>query len=122
MDLIEVMQQNTFVVVGDTINEEKYAYKIKTELIRNGYNTFGVWKEYESLDGIEEEIDIIDLCINPKWGLKYIQECNKKYKCIVIQPGAESQELIQYLTEMKIPFIEGCLLVGLRLYAKKRNG
>ena len=29
MDLREVMKYNTFVVVGDTLNKEKYAYKIK---------------------------------------------------------------------------------------------
>jgi len=119
MDLMEGMQQKVFVVVGDTLDEEKYAYKIKTQLNHNGYTVYGVWKEYESIDEIDEEIDIIDLCINPKWGLKYIKECTKKIKCIVIQPGAESPEILQYLKENKIPFLEGCLLVGLSLYAKE---
>lgn len=119
MDLKDVMQQNSFVVIGNTVNPEKYAYKIKEELISKGYAAYGVWKEYLSIDEIEEEIDIIDLCINPKWGLKYIKECNKKHKCIVIQPGAGSEELIQYLKEQKLPYIEGCLLVALKLYAKK---
>ena len=29
MDLKEIMQENVFAVVGDTINEEKYAYNTK---------------------------------------------------------------------------------------------
>ena len=29
MDLEQIMQMNTFAVVGDTLNPEKYAYKIK---------------------------------------------------------------------------------------------
>mgnify|MGYP003324436578 CR=1 FL=1 len=34
MTLENVMKLNNFVVVGNTINEEKYAYKIKEELIK----------------------------------------------------------------------------------------
>ena len=29
MDLEQIMQMNTFAVVGDTLNQEKYAYNIK---------------------------------------------------------------------------------------------
>ncbi|WP_312651101.1 hypothetical protein [Aminipila sp.] len=32
MDLKETMKQKTFVIVGDTLNEEKYAYKIKERM------------------------------------------------------------------------------------------
>ena len=48
-----------------------------------------------------------------------IKKCRKSFKCIVIQPGAESEELISYLNEKNLPYIQGCLLVGLRLYAKE---
>lgn len=120
MDMKEIMQQDVFVVVGDTIKEEKYAYKIKNELIQNGYTAFGVGKEKASINEVEDEIDIIDLCINPIRGLQLIKECNKKFKFIVIQPGAESQELFDYLNENKIPYMEGCLLVGLSLYSKSK--
>ena len=119
MNLEEIMQQNTFVVVGNTLNEEKYAYKIKNSLLENGYNVYSVGKELNSLNEIEEEIDIIDLCINAVKGLELIKDCKKKYKCIVIQPGAESPELLKYLEKEKLPYIEGCLLVGLSLYRKK---
>lgn len=36
MDLQEIMQQHTFAVLGDTLNEEKYAYKIKHALLEKG--------------------------------------------------------------------------------------
>lgn len=121
MDIKEVMQQEVFVVVGDTIKEEKYACKIKNQLIENGYKVYGVGKEKASINDVEDEIDIIDLCINPVRGLQLIKECNKKFKFIVIQPGAESQEIFDYLNQNNIPYMEGCLLVGLSLYSKKRN-
>ena len=118
MDLREIMKQKTFAVVGDTINEKKYACKIKKGLIEHGYCAYGVGKELKSINDIEENIDIIDLCINSVKGLDLIKECKKKSKCVVIQPGAESKELIDYMKQNGIEYIEGCLLVGLSLYSK----
>ena len=45
MELKEIMNQKSFAVVGDTLNEEKYAYKIKTQLIAKGYKVSSVGKE-----------------------------------------------------------------------------
>lgn len=86
MDLKEVMQNQVFAVVGDTLNEEKYAYKIK------------------------------DLCIHPAKGLALLKACEKSFKCIVIQPGAGDEALLSYLERTHQPFIEACVLVGLKLY------
>ncbi|MCI6153060.1 MAG: CoA-binding protein [Fusobacterium perfoetens] len=118
MDLEEIMKEKTFVIVGDTLNEQKYACIIKNKMISNGYNVYAVGKELKSLNDVPEEIDIIDLCINSKDGLRLIKECNKTFKSIVIQPGASDEELLKYLKEKKYPYIDGCLLVGLSLYKK----
>ncbi len=118
MDLKEIMKQKVFVVVGNTIDENKYAYKIKHSLIDKGYKVYCVGKELKSINDIDEKIDIIDLCINSFKGLELIKENKKKFKSIVIQPGAESDELKNYLKENDLPFIEGCVLVGLSLYKK----
>lgn len=118
MTLKEIMSYNTFVVVGDTIRDGKYAKDIKEKLINNGYNVYSVHKELKSINEIDEEIDIIDLCINANLGLNYLKECNKKYKCVLIQPGAESEELLSYLKDNGIDYLEGCALVGLSLYKK----
>lgn len=118
MDLEKVMKEKNFAIVGDTLNEKKYACIIKNKMIDKGYNVFSVGKELKSLNDISEEIDIIDLCINSKDGLRLMKECTKSFKGIIIQPGAESDELISYLKENNYPFMEGCLLVGLALYKK----
>lgn len=114
------MQQHVFAVVGDTLNEEKYAYKIKHGLLEHGYCVYPVGKELTSLNEIPGEIDIIDLCIHPVKGLALMKECKRNFQCIVIQPGAESEELLTYLNEQNLPYIEGCVLVGLSLYAKDK--
>lgn len=118
MDLEKTMKEKSFAVVGDTLNEKKYACIIKNKLLDNNYKVFSVGKELKSLNDINDDIDIIVLCINSKEGLRLMKECKKSFKNIVIQPGAESEELIDYLKEKDYPFINGCILVGLSLYKK----
>lgn len=118
MDLKEIMSYKNFVVVGNTITDGKTAKEIKEKLLLNGYNVYSVYKELNSINDIKEDIDIIDLCINPTLGINYIKECKKEFKCVLIQPGAESEELIKYLKENNILYKEGCALVGLSLYKK----
>jgi predicted CoA-binding protein len=121
MDLKDIMQFNSFVVVGNTLDEDKYAYKIKNELIKNGYKAFGVYKEYKSIDEINEDIDVIDLCINPIKGLFYLENTKKKYKAILAQPGAESSDIKNFAKKHNIEYLEACALVGLKLYKKKEK-
>lgn len=116
MDLQQTMEQKSFVVVGDTLNQEKFACKIKEAMTKAGYQVQCVGKKLDSLNDVQGEVDVIDLCINPKKGLQLMQECRKECKVVVLQPGAFDDELVAYLKERSIPYIEGCLLVGLSLY------
>ena len=50
-----------------------------------------------------------------------MRECRKPCRGVLIQPGAESQEIFDYLKEQGIPYLQGCALVGLRLYPKKEK-
>ena len=119
MDLEQIMQMNTFAVVGDTLNPEKYAYKIKEGLLEQGYTVHSVGKELQSLNEIPGDLDIIDLCIRPEEGLRLLQENQKPCKCVVLQPGAESPELIAWLEEHQVPYVQNCLLVGMETYPRK---
>ncbi|MEA4973492.1 hypothetical protein SDC9_68848 [bioreactor metagenome] len=121
MELDEIMSKKIFAVVGDTLDPDKYAYKIKAGLQKHGYTVYAVGKELSSVNDIQKNIEIIDLCINPSKGLKLIQECRKNFECIVIQPGAESVELIEYLENNHFPYVNGCLLLGLSLYGNKNK-
>ena len=118
MDLKDVMEQKNFVIVGNTIDDEKYAHKIKRKMLKNGYNVSAVGKELDSINDVDGDIDVIDLCINPAKGLKLMKECKKDFKTVVIQPGAESPELTEYFKANNIPYMESCLLVGLSEYKK----
>lgn len=117
MDLREIMGQRVFAVVGNTLEPEKYAYQIKRGLMEKGYKVYAVGKELASLNDVPEEIDVIDLCIHPAKGLELMKACKKTFKCIVIQPGAGDDALTAFLEENRLPYLHGCLLVGMRLYA-----
>lgn len=118
MELKEIMQFQNFVVLGNTVQSEKYAYKIKKGLQDTGYTVCGVGKELSSVNEVPYDIEVLDLCIHPALGIQLLRENQKKVKVIVIQPGAESEEIKSFLKQNQIEYIEACLLVGLRLYKK----
>ncbi len=116
MEMKEVMAQRVFAVVGNTLDEEKYACIIKNKMQQAGYTVYPVGKELPSLNDVPEDIDVIDLCIHPVKGLKLMQECRKPFQCVVIQPGADSPELLSWLDDHHISYLQGCLLKGLEAY------
>ena len=118
MEMRDVMQQQVFAVAGDTLNPEKFACKIKQNMLNAGYTVFAVGKELSSFNDIPGEIDVIDLCINPAKGLQLIRECTKSFKCIVLQPGSDSPELLAYLDQQGLPYLHGCLLKGLEAFPR----
>ena len=108
----ELLEKKTFAVAGDTLNPDKYAYRIKKALIDRGYTVYAVGKEAKSLDDIPS-FDVLDLCINPVKGLELIQSAHNAIPYVLIQPGAGSDEIRSYLTSHSIPFDDGCVLKAL---------
>lgn len=120
MDIREMIKLNNWVVIGDVLNESKYAYKIIEKFKEKDYKVAGVHPRggesiYKSLKDIPFKIDAIDLCINSKLGIKYLEEAKELgIKNVLIQPGAESEEILKYCRDNKINAIENCALVQLR--------
>ncbi|WP_066891975.1 CoA-binding protein [Clostridium nigeriense] len=120
MDIKELIMKNNWVVIGDVNNKEKYAYKILEKFKDKGYTVAGVHPKggegvYKSLKEVPYKINAIDLCINSKLGIEYLKEARElEIKNILIQPGAESEEILVYCKENKINAIENCALVQLR--------
>lgn len=116
----ELMEYKNWVVVGDVLNSSKYAYRIFHRLKDNGYNVSGVnpraksEEVYKSLADVPYGIEVIDLCINPALGIEIAKEAKGfGIKYILIQPGAESEEILSFCAENGIVAIEGCALVEL---------
>ena len=118
MTVEQLLQNRIFVVAGDTVNEEKYAFKIKKALLDAGYAVFSVGKELASINDVSSDFDVLDLCIHPVKGLELIKSCSKRIPAVIIQPGAGSDEIKALLDEKNIPFVDGCVLRGLEAIGK----
>ncbi|MDP4146770.1 MAG: CoA-binding protein [Bacillota bacterium] len=121
MDASEFLKYKNWVVVGDVLNTKKYANRIYNELKEAGYNVAGVNMNgkndgsFNKLSEVPFKIDVVDLCINHVKGLEAVTEAGSKLHIdkILIQPGAESSEILDYCKNSGIIAIEGCALVEL---------
>lgn len=116
----ELLNFKNWVVVGDVSNPSKYAFRIINALKEAGFKTEGVKPNdksgelYKSLKEVPYKIDVIDLCINPALGINIVKEAKElNIDKVLIQPGAESEEIIKYCSSNNITAIEGCALVEL---------
>ncbi|MGL5615767.1 MAG: CoA-binding protein [Sarcina sp.] len=108
-----------WVVIGDVGNSKKYASMILNKFKEKGYNVAGVHKAsegaYKKLSDVPFEIEAIDLCINARDGIKYLMEGKELgIKYVLVQPGAESKEIMDFCDKNGITIIQGCALVELR--------
>lgn len=99
-----LMSLKQFIVLGNTTNNLKYAYKIKKALLDAGY----------SVSDVPSNCDVVVLCINPIKGLEILKNNDFSYQGVIIQPGAGSEEIYQYLEDKKKPFVNDCCLKYLR--------
>jgi predicted CoA-binding protein len=116
----DFLKFKNWVVAGDVANETKYAYRILNALKAADINAAGVKPEsniegvYNNLKDMPYKIEVLDLCINPYKGIKIVEEALKLgINKILIQPGAESEEIISFCKNNAITAIEGCALVEL---------
>lgn len=119
MDIEELMKLKNWVVIGDVSNETKYANKIlnkfkSMEYVVSGVHPKGGESIYTTLKEVPYTIEAIDLCINAKYGIEFLKEAKELgVKNVLIQPGAESDEILKYCKENSINAIENCALIQL---------
>ncbi|WP_291651805.1 CoA-binding protein [Clostridium sp.] len=119
MNIEELMELKNWVVIGDISNETKYANKILNKFKLKGYTVSGIHPKggegiYTNLKDVPYNVEAIDLCINARYGIEFLREAKELgIKNVLIQPGAESDEILKYCKENSINAIENCALVQL---------
>lgn len=123
MNIRKFFDYENWVVVGKVSDTSKYAYKILKSLGKAKFNVSGVHpldeseNVYNSLSDVPYKIDVIDLCITPSLGIEVLKEAKKlNIDKVLVQPGAESEEILDYCKANGIVAIEGCALVQLSVY------
>ena len=121
----DFLSQKSFAVVGSFCNETKYAYKIVQSLLKLDYRTFPInsnYKEvagiqcYPSLDSVGEGMDVVNIITPPQVSLKIVQQCKDMgIQHVWLQPGAESQEIIDFCNKNGILVLHNvCIMLEAR--------
>ncbi|MFX1521064.1 MAG: CoA-binding protein [Promethearchaeota archaeon] len=115
-------KNNVFAVVGVSRNPSKYGYIIYQDLLRKGYKVFPINpnakmidddKAYASLSELPIQPDVVDIVVPPKIALEVVKECHELgIQKVWLQPGAESDEVIDFCYKHDIEVIYGtCVMV-----------
>lgn len=111
LDNIFKHQSNKHILLlGDTNNSDKFAYKILKLLETKGYIVFCVDKQYKNITDIDINFDAVILCMHPVKALNLLNDSVTRLKNVIIQPGAESDEIIKLLESVNVNYTLGCVL------------
>ena len=110
-------------IIGASRDRKKFGNKAIRVYEKKGYKIYPIHpkateiegkKVYHSiLDVPEKSLDMVSLYLPPEVGLKIIDDIAKKgAKEVWLNPGAESDELIQKGEKLGLTMIAACSIVG----------
>jgi|ERR1051326_4112615 predicted CoA-binding protein len=109
-------------IVGASTDKSKFGNKAVRAYVEVGYDVYPVnpkesmiegLRVYRSLLDIPVKLDMVSLYVPPAVGMKVLDEVAKK-GCgeLWLNPGTESDELIEKATELKLNTICACSIVA----------
>ena len=119
-------KSNSIALIGSSNDPRKYGNKILLDLTKQGYTVYPVnnkekqiegLKAYKNVEMLEEIPSIINFVIPPDEGLVVTRDLVEKgYDNFWYQPGAESDEISEFLKINKKNYIDDkCIMVVTRL-------
>ena len=119
-------KNNLIALVGASNDKNKYGNKILLDLLSKNYNvvpinqkedTIAGLKAYTKVQDLPSRPSIINFVVPPEIGLDITKELVEEgYDNFWYQPGAESEDLTNLLTQKNKDFIdEKCIMVVTRL-------
>jgi len=113
------------VILGASLNPDRYAYMAQKDLIEKGHDVVLVSPRYDSVDGLKcldtisevtGPVDTLTLYVNAE---KSSSMCDQiialKPGRVIFNPGTENPLLMKELDKAAIPSLEACTLVLLSL-------
>ena len=119
-------KSNSIALIGSSNDTRKYGNKILLDLTKKGYTVYPVNKKekeieglkaYKNIEMLKEIPSIINFVIPPDEGLVVTRDLVEKgYDNFWYQPGAESNEISEFLKINKKNYIDDkCIMVVTRL-------
>lgn len=119
--MTQTFAMKTWAVVGATDDPGKYGYKLWYILKDRGYTVFPINPKLTEIEGHEVfpslrdlpvKPEVIDMVVNPRVGIKVMEEIAELgIKYVWMQPGTRSQEIRDFADDHDITLIEDCVLV-----------
>lgn len=121
----DAVNSRVWAVVGASQDPSKFGNRIYRDLKRAGYTVYGVNPDAQSVDGdtvyptladLPERPAVIDVVVPPWVGRRIADDAATAGVTLFwLQPGAESDELIQYAESLGLGVIHGaCAMVEKR--------
>jgi predicted CoA-binding protein len=117
------MSKPTVAILGASANRSKFGNKSVRAHLRQGYEVYPVnpreatiegLKVYPSLDDVPEPLDRVSVYLPPDVGMSVLEAIAKKRpKELWLNPGAESDALIQKAKSLGLHVIVACSIVDL---------
>ena len=122
---MEIDNQKSVAVIGASNDRAKYGNKAVRAYLRSGYKVYPVNLKGEAVEGLEAYKSILDiqaeieratLYVPPEVGLKVIEEIAQKgVKELYVNPGAESDELVDAARKLGLNPILACSILAVGL-------
>lgn len=117
------MSKPTVAILGASTNREKFGNKSVRAHLKRGYHVYPVNPRaseveglacYPSIDAIPGEIHRVSVYLPPEMGLEIIEAvAARQPKEVWLNPGAESEALIQRARSLGLNVIVACSIVDL---------
>lgn len=121
-------KKNIFAVVGVSLNANKYGHKVYQDLLNAGYQVYPIHpdngkingkKRYVNLKNLPYKPDVVSIVVPPNIAIQIVKQCKDlKIDKIWLQPGSESEEIINYCRDNKIKFLSNACIMVKRLQYK----
>lgn len=125
-----MMDKKVWAVAGVTERKDRFGYKIWKKLKQHDYETYGVNPNYDEIEGdtiyhsvkdIPKKIDVLDMVVGPKIGMKTLDEAKEAgVEYIWFQPGSYNDEIISKAKELEFKILyDECIYAELMQSEKK---
>jgi hypothetical protein len=117
------MSELSVAVLGASRDRRKYGNKAVRAYVESGYTVYPVNPKEESIEGLKAypnlaaiptAVDFVSLYVPPAVGLQSLPAiAAKKPKEVWLNPGSESDEIIDAAADLHLRMIVGCSIVTL---------